>query len=208
MTPATVAAGSRPTGIATRPDTVGPTTTIESGPSGTVHVDSATFTFSSDEPGSVFQCSFDGGPFASCSSPEQLGGLAAGPHRFAVRATDFSGNTGGAARASWTVELAAPAPSNEFRFGKLSKNRRRGTAKLAVLVPGAGLLKLRGKGARTATRPAAAAGTLSLPVVVKGKATKQLAAKGSTRIRVEVTFTPTGGASLSHSRSVTLTKTG
>jgi CSLREA domain-containing protein len=53
---------------------------------------SATFGFSSTEPGSTFRCKLDAQPYASCTSPRTYGGLAAGHHTFRVRATDKAGN--------------------------------------------------------------------------------------------------------------------
>jgi hypothetical protein len=44
------------------------------------------------------------------------------------------------------VALDPPSPSNAFSFGKLKRNKRRGTATLIVLVPGPGELALTGKG--------------------------------------------------------------
>ncbi len=74
-------------------DTTAPVTTIDSGPSGTITTNEATFTFSSSEAGSSFECGIDGGGFSPCSSPKTYPGLSDGPHRFAVRAIDEAGNT-------------------------------------------------------------------------------------------------------------------
>jgi hypothetical protein len=74
-------------------DTVAPETTIDSGPSGTVSVRSATFTFSSPEVSSTFECSLDGAAFGSCTSPKDYTGLSNGSHTFRVRAKDSTGNT-------------------------------------------------------------------------------------------------------------------
>ena len=63
--------------------------TITGGPLGLVATALGTLTFDAD--GSA-QCSLDGGAFAACSSPHDVGGLADGPHSFAVRATDAAGN--------------------------------------------------------------------------------------------------------------------
>jgi hypothetical protein len=74
-------------------DTTPPDTVINSGPSGTVKTRDASFTFSSTEPSSTFECSRDGAAFSACSSPWEYTGLANGSHTFKVRATDAAGNT-------------------------------------------------------------------------------------------------------------------
>jgi hypothetical protein len=85
-------------------DTVPPETTITSGPSGTVNSSSASFSFTSSEPGSTFACSLDGGAYEACSSPRSYTGLSVGPHTFRVRATDPAGNTDGSpAERTWNV---------------------------------------------------------------------------------------------------------
>ena len=72
-------------------DTTAPDTTITSGPSGTVKSSDATFTFSSSEPNSTFQCKLDGA-ISACVSPTRYTGLANGTHTFEVKATDAAGN--------------------------------------------------------------------------------------------------------------------
>jgi len=72
-------------------DTTAPDTTITSGPSGTVKSSVATFTFSSSEPNSTFQCKLDGA-ISPCESPTTYTGLANGTHTFEVKATDAAGN--------------------------------------------------------------------------------------------------------------------
>ena len=67
-----------------------PETQIDSGPSGTTNDPTPTFTFSSSEPGSGFQCKVDSGSYAACSSPKTTSHLADGPHTFYVRATKDS----------------------------------------------------------------------------------------------------------------------
>ena len=64
------------------PNTIAPNTTITSGPSGTVRTTTASFSFSSSEAGSRFQCSLDRGAFTACSSPKSYTGLANDPHTF------------------------------------------------------------------------------------------------------------------------------
>jgi len=86
------------------PDTTAPETSIDSGPSGTVKQDSATFSFSSSEANSTFECKLDSAGFSACSSPKNYTGLAKGSHTFKVRATDAAGNTDASpASRTWKV---------------------------------------------------------------------------------------------------------
>jgi hypothetical protein len=73
-------------------DTVAPNTTITST---SVSGKSATFSFSSSEAGSTFECRLDGGPWQACSSPMSYGNLKHGSHSFRVRAIDAAGNRDG-----------------------------------------------------------------------------------------------------------------
>lgn len=93
-------------------DTDAPETTITSGPSGLTPNPEASFEFTADEPGSTFECSLDGAPFASCTSPADFTGLADGDHTFDVRATDTASNTDPTPdSASWTVDATVPSVS-------------------------------------------------------------------------------------------------
>jgi hypothetical protein len=95
---------------ATYGDETAPNTQIGSGPSGTITVNSATFTFSADETGSTFECRLDSGSWVSCTSPETYSWLADGPHTFDVRATDTAANTDATpASRSFTVATADTA---------------------------------------------------------------------------------------------------
>ena len=58
-----------------------PQTTIDSGPPASSDDTSPTFTFSSSEGASSFECRIDGGAFASCDSPYSPGDLALGRSR-------------------------------------------------------------------------------------------------------------------------------
>ena len=90
-------------------DTAAPQTTIDSGPSGPTNDATPTFTFSSDQAGSTFECRVDAGAWASCSSAHTTASLADGAHTFEVRATDPAGNVDATpASRSFTVDTAAP----------------------------------------------------------------------------------------------------
>ena len=85
-------------------DTVAPKTTITSGPKSPTKSRTATFTFSSSESGSTFECRLDGGSWQTCSSPKTYSGLNKGTHTFRVRAVDEAGNVDGSpATRTWTV---------------------------------------------------------------------------------------------------------
>ncbi len=93
-------------------DLVAPTTTITSGPSGTISQTSDSFSFVADEPAS-FECKLDSQTFGPCTSPKAYSGLAEGPHTFEVRATDSASNTGPPASRAFTVDLPDPPPPGD-----------------------------------------------------------------------------------------------
>ena len=93
-------------------DTTSPDTTIDSGPSGPTNDSTPTFTFSSDEAGSTYECKIDSGSFGSCTSPNTLASLPDGSHTISVRATDAAGNTDPSpATRSFKVDTTPPTVS-------------------------------------------------------------------------------------------------
>jgi hypothetical protein len=92
-----------------RVDNAAPTTTIDAMPTDPSNDTTPTFSFSSSETGSTFECRVDGAGWAACSNPETLGALGAGSHTFDVRATDAAGNTDATpASYTWAIDLTAP----------------------------------------------------------------------------------------------------
>ncbi len=90
-------------------DTVAPETTIDSGPASPTNDNTPSFSFSSSELGSSFQCRRDSGGWLSCSSPYDLIAVADGSHSFEVRAADPAGNTDlTPVRRDFTVDTLAP----------------------------------------------------------------------------------------------------
>ena len=86
-------------------DTVAPVVTLDEVPESSTTERSASFAFSADEEVRKFECRLDDGPLQDCVSPHNIPGpLAFGEHTFAVRATDFAGNTGEPAQHRWKVE--------------------------------------------------------------------------------------------------------
>jgi len=90
------------------PDTTAPTVTLTQGPPATTTSRSATFVFTASEANVTFACSYDAGPFASCTSPYMIGDAGIDDHTLAVRATDAAGNTGSPVLARWTVVEPLP----------------------------------------------------------------------------------------------------
>jgi hypothetical protein len=102
---------------------------------------------------------------------------------------------------------APPLPSNQFRFGKVKLNKRRGTATVAVVVPGPGLVSLVGsKKVRKGSKVAKGAGTVKLVVRARGKAQRSLNRKGKIRLKAKFTFTPTGGTTASRTKTLKLVR--
>jgi len=91
-------------------DTTPPDTSIGTKPADPSGSSSASFTYSSTEPGSTFQCKLDGGSFGACNSAGiTYTGLAQGQHTFQVRATDTSQNVD-PTPAGYTFSVVLPAP--------------------------------------------------------------------------------------------------
>lgn len=94
-------------------DTVAPDTTINSGPSGLVNTQSASFAFSSPDGTASFECQLDDGGYSSCASPQNYSSLSQGNHTFYVRAKDPANNVDQTpASRSWTVDTVAPEINN------------------------------------------------------------------------------------------------
>jgi len=89
---------------------------------------------------------------------------------------------------------ASPAPAAaEPKLGKVTVDARNGTAKVTVTVPGAGTVKLSGKGVAAVSKSPAKAGSLVLPVRATGNAAGRLEAHGSVKLHLVVTFAPKAG---------------
>jgi plastocyanin len=95
----------------------------------------------------------------------------------------------------------AATPSNEFGFGKVTRNKSAGTATVALHVPAAGTLEIAGKsvsarwtgrstGASASRTTVAAPGSVKLKLKAKGNAKLKLNNTGRARLRLTVTYTP------------------
>jgi N-acetylneuraminic acid mutarotase len=96
-----------------------------------------------------------------------------------------------------------PVVSNLFSFGKPKLNRKLGTAKLPVTIPGPGTLTLGEKGVVRQKKTPTGAGTVMMLVKAKGRK-KQLLATGKAKVNVKVTFAPIGGTASSRSKALIL----
>ena len=82
-----------PTDAAKQEECDPPETTITKGAPSKLDKPKVKFKFTSDEPGSTFECKLDKKPFKPCESPKKVKRLDEGRHKFKVVATDEAGNT-------------------------------------------------------------------------------------------------------------------
>jgi hypothetical protein len=107
-------------------------------------------------------------------------------------------------------------PRPQFSFGELTRNRRRGTAKLVLELPGPGTVRLtRSRAVRGArvTRKRDGAGQIAVPIRPRGEAKRKLdRATNGTTVRVNVplriTYRPRGGEPRTKSKRVHLVRSG
>jgi probable HAF family extracellular repeat protein len=131
-----------------------PETTIASGPSGYVKSTSASFSFSSSEAGSTFQCSRDASTFSGCTSPKSYSSLSQGNHTFRVRAIDKAGNTDTSpASRSWFVDTVVPKGTISIKGGAASTSSRSVTLWLTASdpSPASGVASMRFRNGGTTT---------------------------------------------------------
>ena len=74
-------------------DLTKPNTSIKSAPKAKTKSKTATFKFTSSEPGSTFKCKLDKGAWTACKSAKTYKKLKLGKHTFQVAAVDSFGNT-------------------------------------------------------------------------------------------------------------------
>jgi DNA-binding beta-propeller fold protein YncE len=131
------------------------------------------------------------------ASEATLKAPASGSYRCVVTATNVAG------AASQTSEPLSVVPSNHFKFGKLKRNKRNGTATLTVTVPDPGKLKLAGHNLKPASKRVKGS-RAKLPIRAKGKTKAALAAKGKVKVKAAVTFKPKGGKARTEHKRLSL----
>ena len=95
------------------PDTTPPIVTLDSGPyaGSTLHGNQPSFSFSSPENRTAFECNWDNVGWQACSSPNRAPSpLANGSHSFALRGSDPSHNIQTIPARSFTVDNTKPGP--------------------------------------------------------------------------------------------------
>jgi hypothetical protein len=80
------------------------------------------------------------------------------------------------------------------QFGKVRRNRKKGTATLPVIVPVGGTLTASGKGLKPFQTNVAQTGTVDLPVKPKGGKQRALKSKGKAKVKETLTFAASCGA--------------
>ncbi|MFN8113258.1 MAG: CehA/McbA family metallohydrolase [Solirubrobacterales bacterium] len=126
--------------------------------------------------------------------------------RYSVEVTRTEGSEFIEAYTSPIWVTVQPKPSNKITLGKPKLDKKKGTAKLPVTVPGGGELKLTGKSVAGASASPAKASKVQLAVRPTGKLKKTLKKKGKATAKVTVSFTPTGGDARKASTRVKLVK--
>jgi hypothetical protein len=102
-------------------------------------------------------------------------------------------------------------PSNTFTLGATTRNKKKGTATIAANVPNRGTLTASGKGVRRTgaaviSKVVTAPGKVKLRIRARGRKRRTLLRTGRVKLKVRITYTPTGGDPRIRSRKVTLKK--
>ncbi|MGH2963596.1 MAG: hypothetical protein ACRDL3_15605 [Solirubrobacterales bacterium] len=111
---------------------------------------------------------------------------------------------GGASRPVGVAVDSGPVGMPGLRFGKVRRNRRRGTATLLARVPEAGRLKLSGAGVKRSKTTVAHSGKVGLRVKAMGHKKRKLARAGRAKVRPKVAYTATGGVTETRRKTIRL----
>jgi hypothetical protein len=104
------------------------------------------------------------------------------------------------------VTPAAP-PSGAPKVGAVKLDKAKGMAALTIAAPGAGKLVVSGPGVAKVTMSVGAGGDVGVSLKAKGKALKTLNEKGKVSVKITIAFTPSGGATVTKTKTVVLKKT-
>jgi hypothetical protein len=119
---------------------------------------------------------------------------------------------GGPARPPFSTNLYEVAVNADitstFTVDAITRNKKNGTATLTVSVAHAGELTGAGKGVKVATssNTVTAPGSVQLLIKAKGKKKKKLNSTGKVKVKPKITYTPTGGETVTKPVKVKLIK--
>jgi hypothetical protein len=99
-----------------------------------------------------------------------------------------------------------PCVRNLFDFGALKRDRRRGTASLAVKVPGPGNLVVGGKRVKRVGVHPETAGAATVRIRPTANARRKLSRNGEAHVRISVTYTPPNGGANTRLTGIELRK--
>jgi Divergent InlB B-repeat domain len=108
-----------------------------------------------------------------------------------------------------TMDSAKSVTANFAAFSfakKVTRNKKTGTARVTVRVGTPGMLVLSGKKIKKRSR-AVVAGATTLTVAAKGKARTKLLKAGKVKVKMTLTFTPSGGTTSSTTKTIQLKRT-
>ena len=152
-------------------------------------------------------------PAGTCAVGARFAPTTTGARATELRFTDNASGSPHDVHLSGNGTDGSAPPSNNFTFGKVKRNTKKGTATLTVDVPGPGEIALGGTGVkpqrpvfgfRGRSKPVVAAGPVKLKIKATGKKKQKLNETGKVKVKVKVTFTPTGGAPNTESKKVKL----
>ena len=150
-------------------------------------------------------------PFAGNSFTHEFDATATGRYSIAVErqqgTTDATNMVENYSSPIWfTRKAVADRPSNRFRLIDKRRNKRRGTAKMIVRVPGPGSMKLAGKSLAEVSRRATGANSSKLRLKVKprGRLRNKLERRGRATARPKLTYEPAGGTERTKGKRVVL----
>jgi hypothetical protein len=123
-----------------------------------------------------------------------------GSYQTVITATDAGGTT------TTATGLTLVKARNDITVGKLSRNRRVGTATLELTVPEPGTAVVTGKGIKKATVRFEKGGTLKASLRPDAKGRKGLNKKGRLKAKLRISYSPVGGDANTISHSIALRK--
>lgn len=130
--------------------------------------------------------------------------LAGSSVSLATVVTDSAGQT--ATSEAITVTVAEEPITPEVTIGKVTKFKKKGTARITVEVTTPGTITMAGKKIVDVTKTAASAGTVTLPIKATTKQRKVLSKKRKLPVAFTVTLTTDSDETASAKRTVTLVK--